>query len=156
MTSDSMTQPPREGIAIGVDTHRDTHTAVALDALGGWLGRTVIPTTPAGYRDLASWAVSLGTVRAFGVEGTGSHGAALARQLRAGGHAVLEVDRPDRATRRRRGKSDPIDAESAARQVLAGTATTLPKGGDGTAEALPALPPSARPGLAGLAGPGRG
>lgn len=133
---DSMTQPADEGIVIGVDTHRDTHTAVALGPLGGRLGRTVIPTTPAGYRDLVRWAETLGEVRCFGIEGTGSHGKALARHLLDAGHPVLEVDRPDRSARRRLGKSDPIDAELAARQVLAGTATTLPKHGDGIAEAL--------------------
>lgn len=136
MTGDSMTRPTRDGIVIGVDTHRDTHTAVALGPLGGRLGSTVIPTTREGYRDLARWAEDLGPVRCFGIEGTGSWGAGLTRHLLGAGHAVLEVDRPDRAARRRLGKSDPIDAELAARQVLAGTATTLPKGGDGIAEAL--------------------
>ena len=136
MTSDIMTQPAIDGIVIGVDTHRDTHTAVALGPLGGWLGSTVVPTTPAGYRDLVRWAEALGPVRAFGIEGSGSWGAGLARQVRAAGHAVLEVDRPDRSARRRRGKSDPIDAELAARQVLAGTVTTLPKRSDGIVESL--------------------
>ena len=139
MTSDSMTRPAHDGIVIGVDTHRDTHTAVALGPLGGWLGSTVIPTTPTGYRDLVRWAETLGPVRCFGIEGTGMWGAGLARHLLGTGHAVLEVDRPDRSARRRLGKSDPIDAESAARQVLAGTATTLPKGGDGIAETLRVL-----------------
>jgi transposase len=112
---------------------------VALGPLGGWLGSTVMPTTTAGYQELVRWAEGLGPVRCFGVEGTGSWGAGLTRHLLAAGHAVLEVDRPDRSSRRRLGKSDPIDAELAARQVLAGTATTLPKGGDGTVEALRVL-----------------
>jgi transposase len=133
---DSMTRPARDGIVIGVDTHRDSHTAVALGPLGGWLGSTVIPTTPVGYRDLVRWAETLGAVRCFGIEGTGMWGAGLARHLLGAGLAVIEVDRPDRSARRRLGKSDPIDAELAARQVLAGTVTTLPKGGDGIVEAL--------------------
>jgi transposase len=124
---------------IGVDTHRDTHTAVALDRLGGWLGEKVITTTPVGYRELVRWAEALGTVRCFGVEGTGSWGAGLARGLRDAGHTVLEVDRPARSARRRLGKSDPIDAELAARQALAGTATTLPKHADGIVEVLRVL-----------------
>jgi transposase len=70
------------------------------------------------------------------VEGTGMWGAGLARLLRSAGHDVREVDRPDRSTRRRLGKSDPLDAEAAARQVLAGTATTRPKHADGAVEAL--------------------
>jgi hypothetical protein len=119
-----------------VDTHRDSHTAVALGALGGRLGMTCVPAGPGGYRDLIRWAEDLGTVRASGVEGTGSWGAGLSRHLRAAGHAVLEVDRPDRSARRRRGRSDPLDAESAARRVLSGEVTTLPKGADGTVEVL--------------------
>jgi transposase len=133
---DSMTQPTRDGIVIGVDTHRDTHTAVALDGIGGRLGEHTVPTTPTGYRDLVRWAGSWGTVRSFGIEGTGMWGAGLARHLRDAGLDVLEVDRPDRQARRRLGKSDPIDAEMAARQVLAGTATTRPKTADGPAEVL--------------------
>ena len=132
---DRMTQTRRD-IVVGVDTHRDSHVAVALDALGGRLGERSVPTTRAGYTDLERWASGLGLVRAFGVEGTGSYGAGLARQLRAGGHVVREVDRPDRQARRRLGKSDPLDAEAAARAVLAGTATTRPKRADGSVEAL--------------------
>jgi len=75
-------------------------------------------------------------VRVFGVEGTGCYGAGLARYLRGRGHQVIEVNRPDRATRHRRGKSDPIDAEMAARSVLSGVATGTPKTGDGTVEML--------------------
>lgn len=133
---DRMTQRARDGIAIGVDTHRDSHVAVALDAVGGRLGEVSVPATRAGYARLEGWATDLGTVRVFGVEGTGSYGAGLARHLRTSGHTVREVDRPDRSSRRRRGKSDPIDAELAARAVLAGTATTRPKDADGAVEAM--------------------
>ncbi len=70
------------------------------------------------------------------MEGTGCYGAGLARSLRSQGHQVVEVNRPDRATRRRRGKSDPIDAEAAARAVLAGTARTEPKTADGAVEMI--------------------
>ena len=133
---DSMTQAPRAGVVVGVDTHRDSHVAVALDAIGGRLGEMSVEATSAGYARLERWASGLGPVRAFGVEGTGSYGAGLSRHLRAMGHTVWEVDRPDRATRRRLGKSDPIDAEAAARAVLAGTATTTPKGADGVVEAI--------------------
>jgi transposase len=52
---------------------------------------------------------------------------------------VIEVDRPDRRTRRARGKSDPVDAEAAARAVLAGTATGIPKSRDGDVESVRAL-----------------
>jgi transposase len=71
--------------------------------------------------------------------GTGSYGAGLARYLTAHGYAVFEVDRPDRRTRRTKGKSDPIDAEAAARTVLAGKATGVPKSGDGVVEMVRTL-----------------
>ncbi len=74
-----------------------------------------IPTTPAGYQHLLEWATGLGQVEAFGIEGTGCYGAGLARFLVAGGQVVVEVNRPDRIARRRNGKSDPLDAEGAAR-----------------------------------------
>ncbi|MFC4112847.1 IS110 family transposase [Nonomuraea zeae] len=85
----------------------------------------VDPTTVAGYQQLVAWARSLGQVRRAGVEGTGSYGAALTRHLQAERLTVVEVNRPNRAERRRRGKSDVIDAENAARAVLAGQATAL-------------------------------
>jgi transposase len=121
-------------ITVGVDTHADTHVAVALDQLGARLDELPIPTTQAGYDQLERWAISLGPVDAFGVEGTGSYGAELARVLRRRGYRVVEVNRPDRATRHRRGKSDPIDAEMAARAVLSGVAAGTPKNADGDAE----------------------
>lgn len=129
-------RPAGQAIVIGVDTHRDSHVAVALDALGGRLGERTVRTTRAGYLELERWAGSLGPVAAFGLEGTGSYGMGLARHLRGSGQRVVEVDRPDRQARRRLGKSDPIDAESAARAVLAGTATTRPKTSDGEVEML--------------------
>jgi len=73
------------------------------------------------------------------VEGTGSYGAGLARFLAAHGQRVLEVNRPDRAARRRHGKSDPTDADAAARAVQAGEATGTPKAQDGMVEMLRAL-----------------
>jgi transposase len=123
-------------IVVGIDTHKDVHVAVALDHLGVRLADLQIRTTVAGYTRLERWATSLGIVDTFGIEGTGSYGAGLARFLRARHHRLLEVNRPDRATRRRLGKSDPIDAEMAARLVLAGVATGIPKTGDGPIEML--------------------
>jgi transposase len=63
-------------VAIGVDTHKDVHVAVALDALGGQLDSREIAATVAGYRSLLSWAQEL-WVPAFAVEGTGSYCAGL-------------------------------------------------------------------------------
>jgi transposase len=129
-------QPPAGQVVIGVDTHKHLHVAVALNQLGGMLGQLTIPADSGGYAQLAQWAAALGRVVAFGVEGTGSYGAGLASHLRRCGHRVIEVNRPDRRVRRQRGKTDPIDAENAARAVLAGTATATPKSADGTVEML--------------------
>jgi transposase len=127
------------GITLGVDTHKDFHVAVALDCLGRRLGTLSIPTTPAGYEKLMDWANGFGALEGVGIEGTGSLGVGLARSLRAEGAKVLEVDRPKRRDQYRSGKSDPIDAELAARAVLAGTATGRPKGADGEVEMIRTL-----------------
>lgn len=52
---------------------------------------------------------------------------------------MIEVDRPDRAGRRRNGKSDPLDAESAARAVQSGRATGTPKSRDAQVEMIRVL-----------------
>lgn len=122
----SMTHPARY-LTVGVDTHQDVHLAVAIDQLGARVDQISIPTTAVGYRQLEQWASSLGLISKFGVEGTASYGAELTRRLRGSGHTVIEVNRPDRGTRHRLGKSDPIDAEMAARAVLSGVATVVPK-----------------------------
>jgi len=104
-------------LTIGIDTHAEVHVAVALDQMGRRLTTCSIPTTTTGHTALMSWANELGTIERIGMEGTGSYGAGLGRWLRAQGLSVLEVERPKRQTRRRRGKSDPLDAEAAARAV---------------------------------------
>ena len=104
------------------DTHKDNHVAVAIDTQGARLGSTSFPTTRKGYRDFESWALQFGHVRAFGIEGTGSFGAGLSRDLLAKGHDVRDVMRPNRQLRYLHGKSDSLDAESAARSVLNGQA----------------------------------
>jgi transposase len=98
-----------------------------------------VPTTTEGYEKLIYWAGSFGSVRYAGVEGTSSYGAGLARHLKAAGVAVMEVERPKRHHRRRNGKSDPKDAEAAARAVLAGEAVGEPKSGDGRVEMIRVL-----------------
>ena len=88
---------------------------------------------------MLDWAGRFGEVQAFGVEGCGCYGAGLARFLGAQGQLVLEVNRPDRSARRRRGKSDPVDAEAAARAVLAGQVTAIPKTGSHLVEMVRCL-----------------
>jgi transposase len=125
-------QRPR--VTVGVDTHGDVHVGAAVDDLGRILGTVQVTADERGYRDLLRFGEGLGSVERFGVEGTGAYGAGLARYLRGKGHQVVEVDRPDRRTRRARGKSDPVDAEAAARATLAGTARGSPKSRDGRVE----------------------
>jgi Transposase len=91
-------------------THNDVHVAAVISVLGVLLGTRAFPTTAAGYTALLDWARGHGRLRRAGVEGTSSHGTALTRHLRHQGVQVLEVNRPDRATRRRRGKTDTVDA----------------------------------------------
>jgi transposase len=126
-------------VTVGVDTHKDTHVTTAKDQLGRRLGQKSFATTPAGYAQLLTWAESLGTVDTFGLEGTGSYGAGLARYLRRHGQVVVEVIRPNRQARRRNGKSDPADADAAASTVLAGDDAGAPKAGDGKVEMIRAL-----------------
>ncbi len=120
----------------GVDTHKAVHVGAVLDEVGRLLATASFPATPSGYRRLLGWLNDHGEILAVGVEGCGSWGAGLSRHLRARGVNVIEVNRPDRQRRRRQGKSDTLDAERAARAVLAGDATVTPKAGDGPIEAL--------------------
>lgn len=137
-----MPQPPEPSqthtdigeVVLGVDTHKDFHVAAVISALGVLVGTHRFPTTVSGYRRMLSWANQFGTVRRAGVECTGSYGAALARHLAAAQVEVIEVNQPDKAGRRRRGKTDALDAEAAARAVLSGRATACAKGGDGPVE----------------------
>ena len=129
-------------VILGVDTHLDFHVGVAVDHLGRRLGQLSVPTTADGYEKLLCWAEDFGSVRCAGVEGTSSYGAGLARYLRARGIEVLEVERPEhrrRGSRRILQKSDPSDAERAARAVLAGETSGVPKSGDGRVEMIRAL-----------------
>lgn len=131
------TAPPAQTpVILGVDTHRDTHVAAVLTEPGAVLATKDFPATPAGYTALHAWAASHGTLTTAGIEGTGSYGAALTRHLVGTGVTVIEVNRPDRAARRRHGKNDTVDAIAAARSVIDGKATATPKTGDGHAEAL--------------------
>ena len=97
--------------------------------------RDIATSTP-GYVQFERWSRSQGEVRAFGIEGTGSYGAGVARFLSSRGYTVVEVNRPDRSARRQKGKSDSTDAEMAARAVLAGIANATPKSGEGEVEML--------------------
>jgi len=120
-----VTSPRR--VVIGVDTHLDTIHVAAITDTGQLLGDAEFRTNPTGYWAAITWARSFGEVVSVGVEGTSSYGAGFTQALHANGIHVVEVNRPDRAARRRQGKSDPLDAYSAARTVLAGHGLAVPK-----------------------------
>jgi transposase len=123
----------------GVDTHGRTHHAAALDSVGRLLGGAEFPASSAGYQQLINWLATFGTIIKVGVEGTGSYRAGLAAALRERQVQIVEVDRPDRRARRRKGKSDPLDAPAAARAALSGEAVGIPKTRPGPVEAIRVL-----------------
>jgi transposase len=120
----------------GVDAHADAHHAAALDQRGALLATKSFPTTTPGYRQLLDWLSGFGEIDAVAVESTGSYAAALVRYLREHDITVIEVNQPHAHTRRRVGKSDPIDAEMAARLFQAGKAKAVPKQTDGIVESI--------------------
>jgi transposase len=126
-------------IAVGVDTHKQRHHAVALDLLGQLLGELSFAASAAGYAELQRWAEGLREEQplVFGIEGAGSWGAGLCEHLQGAGHSVVEVERP-RRRERRAGKSDRIDALAAAKCTLSDENTSTPRG-RGSLAALRAL-----------------
>jgi hypothetical protein len=132
-----MNQDRRRGrVVIGVDTHKYVHVAVALDDFGGVLGTEKFTADTAGYGQLIDWSMAHGHLLTFAIEGTGSYGAGLTAAVRRRDIGVVEVMRTDRRDRRLRGKSDFLDAENAARAVLAGHADAVPKTADGVVEMI--------------------
>jgi transposase len=123
-------------VAIGVDTHKQWHVAVALDRLGRQIDCLTVEASTVGYQRLLVWARGLGEP-VFGIEGCGSYGAGLARFLADHGVAVYECERPRRGERRG-GKNDLVDAALAARRVVIGEGLSLPRG-DGRREQLGVL-----------------
>ena len=136
MTHTMTTQPEGWKVIVGVDTHKPVHVAGAIDTRGIRLGDHSFVADSSGYQALLMWAPTHGRIETFGIEGPGSDGAGLARAVRRAGHRVVDVNRGDQHTRRAVGKSDTVDAESAARSVLAGQATATPKTGDGVVEMI--------------------
>jgi len=106
-------------LVIGVDTHKQTHTAAVVTATtGAVIAQATAAATPAGYRQLLALAEQQPGERVWAIEGTGGYGAGLTRFLHAHAEQVVELDRPKRAARRHGAKSDPLDATRAAREAL--------------------------------------
>lgn len=114
-------------IVAGADTHADTVHVAAVTTTGTAVGDKGFPTTRAGYTAAIRFLDSLGQVERIGVEGTASYGAGFTRAVIAAGIEVVEVTRAVKSTRRLKGKSDPLDAYSAARTALAGEGLATPK-----------------------------
>jgi transposase len=114
---------------VGVDTHADNHALALVDARTHRTCRSLtVAASRSGYRRALRLARRQAPGRrAWALEGTGSYGAGLARFLAARGERVLEIERPRREGRQGRLKSDPLDAERAARQLLAGSAGAQPR-----------------------------
>src|SRR5215212_7743472 len=123
----------------GVDTHKHTHYAAAVDQHGRLLGHQEFPATDRGYHRLLAWMRRHGQIAAIGVESTGSFGATLTRALTKAGARVVEVNRPNRLARHMDGKSDRLDAEQIARAVLGQTSTAIPKAKSGMVEVIRTL-----------------
>jgi len=123
----------------GVDTHKDLHVAAIVDEQDRVLGTRCFATTRQGYRQMLAWMRSFGEVQRIGIESTGSYGAGLLRFVQQVGIEVLEVTTPDQHDRRRRGKSDDLDAQNAAHAAFAGKRTVTPKSRDGMVESLRVL-----------------
>lgn len=123
----------------GVDTHKDLHVAAVVDQNNRVLGSEFFAATRQGYRQMLAWMASFGTIERIGVECTGSYGAGLLRYLQSSEIEVLEVTAPDKMERRKRGKSDTIDAESAAHAAFSRIRTVTPKTRSGMIEALRVL-----------------
>ena len=136
MTNSMTTQPEARAVIVGVDTHKHVHVAVVIDTRGIRLGGQSFVADAGGYRALLTWADTHGRIEAFGIEGTGSYGAGLARAVRHARHRVAEVNRSDRRLRRAAGTSDTIDAAAAARSVLAGQSPAIPKTAAGAVEMM--------------------
>jgi transposase len=126
----------RGAVVAGVDAHTDEHHVAALDRQGRLLGAAAFPTTGTGYGRLIGWLRGYGEVELVGVESTGAYAAGLVRALHNEGIMVVEVNQPHPHATQRLGKSDPIDAELAARAALSGTARALPKQTGGIVEAI--------------------
>jgi transposase len=126
----------QSSLYVGIDTHKDQHHAAVLDSTGMKLGDLEFQATTAGYRDLAKWLGTLGSIELVGMECSGSFGAGLTRFLRERDVDVREINMPHRHLRARVGKTDPIDAEAAARKVLSGSFTVKPKDTTGIVESI--------------------
>src|SRR5499433_3613676 len=109
-------------VMIGVDPHKASHTAVAINAAEEPLGQLRVRASAVQAERLLGWAQAW-PERAWAVEGAGGLGHLLAQQLLSAGERVLDVA-PRLAARVRLlatgdiNKNDPDDARSVAVAAL--------------------------------------
>ncbi len=129
-----------EAAVVGdVDTHKDLHIAAVVDQNNKVLGTQYFSATRQGYQLMLAWMASFGALKRIDVECTGTYGSGLLRYFQNAGLEVLEVTALDRMERRKRGKSDTIDAEYAAHAAFSGIRTVIPKTHNGMIESLRVL-----------------
>jgi transposase len=107
-------------VIVGIDAHKRTHTAVAIDEAGRKLGQvTTTKTTTEANLELLRWADSFGSERRFAVEDCRHLSRRLEADLLAAGEELVRVPPKlmahARDAARTYGKSDPIDALAVAR-----------------------------------------
>lgn len=126
-------------IMVGMDTHKDLHVVAVVDQNNKVLGTQYLSTTRQGDRQMLAWMTSFEVLKRIGVEYTGTYGSGLLRYFQNAGLEVLEVTAPDRMERRKRGKSDTIDAGCAAHVAFSGIRIVTQKTRDAMIESLRVL-----------------
>lgn len=141
MTLEMLHQQPDNSLtslqlAVGIDTHQSTHHVAVIDAEARRVADREFPATRDGYTQIEQWLAGHGEIAVIGIESTSSYGQGITRHLLEAGHRIVEVNQPDVAIRHDQGKTDVIDAYSAARAALTGRANVTPKISTGIVESI--------------------
>src|SRR5215216_5277327 len=117
-------------IVIGVDVHKQSLTAVAVDEAGRGLAERTVAAAP----ELLAWSASLAPERLWALEHCRQLTRALEQTLLTAGERLVRVPpklmAPERRAGRMRGKSDPIDALAVARAALREPRLDQPRPGE--------------------------
>ena len=132
-------------VVIGVDTHVATHSAAVLDAhTGGVLDQVTVPATEEGYAQLLDLAEEHAALRIWAIEGTGSHGAGLARARASTTRSSSSSTDPCEPPAGAGAKSDPLDAIRAAREALSRPRLGTPRSSGDRQALSSSWPPAAQ------------
>jgi transposase len=117
-------------VTIGIDPHKQTHSAVAVDALGVQITQRTVAARLEGFGELVEWGRAIDPERVWVVEDVRHVSGSLERFLLDRGEMIVRLPPRLMADARRgvreRGKSDPIDALAIARAALREGTDTLP------------------------------